>query len=226
MVTAPAAQGRGMGGIDDTQASDFLDRLEAAGLIKNIGRRANGGLRFDMPLALAKRVESGKSEEIAGKVGVISPTQRAVEIDTNPQPVSLTEAQAPSLSLMINRNINISNDVVPTAYAGDTTGRAPSAAPLLEKSQAQPEAAKPLSPEDIHDVFRDHWDLCLHAETPESQALYENWARAGITLDQLHAAMTSMEETRPSSEWTIANLAPVLVAMQFDAMLHRSAEQV
>jgi hypothetical protein len=226
MVTAPATQGRGMGGIDDTQAHDFLDRLEAVGLIKNIGRRANGGLRFDMPLALSKRAESGKSEEIAGKEGDISPTQRAVEIDANPQPVSLAEVQAPSLSLMINKELNISNDVVPTAYAGGTTGRAPSAAPRLEKPQAQPEAATRLSPQDIHGVFQDHWDLCVHADTPESQALYLSWAQAGITLEQLHAAMTSMEETRPETEWSIANLAPVLVAMQFDAILHRSAVEV
>ena len=44
MIIAPATQGRGQGAIDDTQAKDFLERMEAVGLVANIGRRTNGGL--------------------------------------------------------------------------------------------------------------------------------------------------------------------------------------
>lgn len=202
LVTAPGVQGRGMGDIDDKQAADFLQRMEAVGLVANIGRRTNSGLRFDMPLApIQQRVGSQSGEMAAppsGEVQDFSPD--AVE---SPEPASSTstrvcEGSASSLSVMINKEINISIDGADSAVAEAAPCRAAGAAPIRENPPApQPAAAGSPAPRltarEIQEAIQDNW---MFTETSTAQALahYQTWADAGLTLDALHAAMTSLEE--------------------------------
>ena len=75
LMTVPGIQGRGDGNIDDTQAADILKRLEAVGLVANIHRQPNGGLRFDLPLSPIDREKletSGESTpKSSGEIGKI-----------------------------------------------------------------------------------------------------------------------------------------------------------
>lgn len=201
LVTAPGVQGRGMGDIDDKQAADFLQRMEAVGLVANIGRRANSGLRFDMPLAPIQQRVGSQSGDIAappsGEMLDFSPD--AVE---RPKPASsastrVCEGSASSLSVMINKELNISIDGADSAVAEAAPCRAAGAAPVRENLPASQLAAQRPSPSltarEIQEAIQDNW---MFTETSTAQALvhYQTWADAGLTLDALHAAMTSLEE--------------------------------
>ena len=101
MVIAPAKQGRGQGAIDDTQAKDFLERMEAVGLVTNISRRANGGLTFELPLSPMK------ARPAAGEIQDISPAEEAPKLPENLCPQRESDDLADSLSVMINKELNI-----------------------------------------------------------------------------------------------------------------------
>ena len=220
LVTVPGTQGRGDGKIDDTQAADFLKRMEAVGLVANIGRRANGGLRFDLPLSPINRDKAGQSGEIttnpSGEIADIFPAEDAPRILPTPAPATVCEGFDPSLSVMINKIKNISNDEAGSATAETAPPcRATGAAPARENSHMQPSAAAPLTAREIHHAITDNWAF-TEADTPESWTLYASWAGAGITLDDLHAAMTSLEEDARGPALTPANLIAKLWVMVVD----------
>jgi hypothetical protein len=209
LVTAPGVQGRGQGAIDDTMAADFLTRMEAVGLIANIGRRANGGLRFDMPLGPIQREKAEPSGEITqptvGEIAGISPAEIPVENVENLAPIWDCDESAASLSVMINKELNNSNDGASSAVAEVAPFRATGAAPVWENPAAQPQAAAPLTARQIQDVVAGDWSFA-QTDAPEALALYASWADASITLPDLHAAMTSLGEDPDCPEATPANL--------------------
>ena len=209
MVTAPPMQGRGLGNIDDTQAADFLKSMEAVGLVANIGRRANGGLRFDMPMAPIQREKDQPSGEITasgvGELSCIFPDRMLVETAANPAPAWDCDESAHSLSVMINKELNISNDGAASATAEAAPCRATGAAPARENPAAQPQAAAPLTAREIQDVVAGDWTF-IETDSPQAMALYASWADAGVTLLDLHAAMTSLGEDPDFPEATPANL--------------------
>lgn len=223
LVTVPGTQGRGDGNIDDTQAADFLKHMVAVGLIANIGRRANGGLRFDLPLSPINRDKAAQSGEIgeievqaSGKIADIFPAEDAPQIPPTPAPATVCEGSDPSLSVMINKIKNISNDEAGSAAAETAPPcRAIGAAPALENSHMQPSAAAPLTAREIHHAITDNWAFS-ETDTPEAWTLYASWAGAGITLEDLHAAMTSLEEDASGPALTPANLIAKLWVMVVD----------
>ena len=206
LVTAPGIQGRGNGSIDDTQAADYLEKMVAVGLVANIGRRSNGGLRFDLPLSPIKKPiasQSGQNMWLnSGERPEISPAQIASQNTAQPTPASVSNESAPSLSVMINNKKNISIDAAGPANAGPAPCHASGVAPSREILIAQPMAAAPLTAREIQFAVADNWTF-TDTDTPEAQKLYESWADAGITLAQLQSAMTSVEE---SSSNDIQNL--------------------
>ena len=86
-----------------------MDRLEAVGLVANIGRRGNGGLRFDMPMGPIRRENAEPSGEISaltvGEMASISPDAMLMKTDENPAPAWVCDESAPSPSVMINREL-------------------------------------------------------------------------------------------------------------------------
>lgn len=231
----PGIQGRGEGRIDDTQARDFLQRMEAVGLVSGIGRRANGGLRFDLPMSPRDRKKANstgqsageKTGQIAGEKEDIFPEAAASEIAANPQPIRDGEQSAHDLSVLINKktkNISIEgadpyNDGSASDRAfGATPCRAEGAAPLREPP---PVAGAPaaLSAQQIHSALGGSWNF-VEVDTPESWRLYESWA-GNITLDDLHAAMTSVEENEDNPDPTPADLHPRLWPMVVDGEIGR-----
>ena len=163
MVTAPGIQGRGQGNIDDTVAADFLERLEAVGLVANIGRRGNGGLRFDMPMGPIRRDNAEPSGEISaltvGEMASISPDAMLMKTDQNPAPARACDASASCLSVMINKELNIRIDGAGSATAEAAPCRATGAAPARENPAAQPQAEAPLTAREIQDVVAGSWSF-------------------------------------------------------------------
>ncbi|MBK7654617.1 MAG: hypothetical protein IPJ18_05265 [Betaproteobacteria bacterium] len=52
LINVPGVQGRGQGNMDDTQASDCVNRLMQAGLVCDVARREdNNGLCFKLPMS-------------------------------------------------------------------------------------------------------------------------------------------------------------------------------
>jgi hypothetical protein len=239
----PGIQGRGEGGIDDTQAHDFLIRMEALGLVSGIGRRRNGGLRFDLPMSPRDRKKTnltgqsaGEKADIlpetavqsAGEKMDIFPEAAAPEIAANPAPVCDFNESAPPLSVLINtktKNISIegadpSNDgTAPDRAFGATPCRADGAASLRENPGPVAGAPATLSAQQIHDALADTWNF-TETGTPEAWRLYESWA-GNITLDDLHAAMTGVEEGEGNPDPTPADLKPRLWPMVADSWYGR-----
>ncbi len=224
----PGVQGRGEGGIDETQARDFVLRMEAVGLVSGIGRRRNGGLRFDLPMSPRDRKKTNLTGQSAGKKENIFPEAAVLEIAANPQPALDCEQSGDDQSVLINKKtktINIeeadpSNDGTASDRAfGATPCRAEGAAPVRENPPAVAGAPATLSAQQIHDALADNWTF-TQTNTPEAWRLYESWA-GNITLDDLHAAMTSVEEREENPDPTPADLQPRLWPMVVDGEFGR-----
>jgi hypothetical protein len=218
LITAPGVQGRGDGNIDDTQAADILKRLEAVGLVANIDRLTNGGLRFDLPLSPINRVKLAQSGEItprpSGEIDRISPETKVPEITAVPMVATVFDEFDPSPSVMINKLKNISNEGAGSAVAETAPRtRAMGAAPVLESSWTQPPAAA-LTAREIGETIAANWTF-TGTDSPEAQQLYVSWADAGITLDALHDAMTGVEEDEncfdPTPALLVRRLWPLVV---------------
>ena len=222
LLTVPGVQGRGLGGIDDTQAKDSLKLMEAVGLVANIGRRDNGGLRFDLPLSpihLAKKVQSGEN---AGEMVDIFPEEVAPKTAENPALARDCDESDLSPSVMISKNKNIINDEAGPASAEPAPCRATVAAPIGNVGSAQAELSATLTTEEIRNVLAGSWTF-RDIDTVEAWRLYESWSVSGITTQNLHAAMTSLEESDGDQDLTPATLTPLLIPMEFDAWLDRQA---
>ena len=200
MVIAPATQGRGQGAIDDTQAKDFLERMEAVGLVANIGRRTNGGLVFELPLSPIK------SPAAAGKMTNISPTEGLTQSPENLSPPWEDDDCAQSLSVMINKESNINIERADSAVAESAPVRATGADPAREIPRAATAVAAPrLTAEQIHEVLGDNFHF-LDTGTTDALMLYDLWADVGVTLDDLRNAMTSVEEDQECTSPTPADI--------------------
>lgn len=227
LVTAPGVQGRGMGSIDDTQAADFLIRLADVGLLVQHEKRDNGGLLFELPLSPINRKASAlntpdaRRQEQRGIPEPISPDWEAPEdvfspdddtppFDDVPMATRVSEAFEPSLSVMALTKLKNNTDGAGTAGAETAPpSRATGAAAALENPHSRPAAGTPLTAHDIHGALAGDWTF-TQTETPEARTLYESWASAGITLDDLHTAMRSLEGDDGSSALTPLSLKPKL----------------
>jgi hypothetical protein len=215
MIKAPpGVQGRGDGSIDDTQARDFVLRMEAVGLVSGIGRRRlNDGLRFDLPMSPIDRNKANQTGQSAGvKMDIfpeavvqsagekmdIFPEAAAPEIAANPEPVCDFNESAPPLSVLINKKTkNINIDGADLSSDGAAPCRATGAAPFQEKPKPGAGVPATLSAQQIHDALDDCWTF-KETNTPEAWQLYESWA-GNITLDDLHDAMVGVDEGEDGS---------------------------
>ena len=193
MVKAPATQGRGDGVIDDTQAADFLHRMEAVGLVSNIGRRDNGGLRFELPLSPIGKKAAPSTVDTAGDILDIFPDDAASQTAENPALPRPSDVSDGEVSVMINKKININTDGRGPSADGADPHRAHGAAPLEGFCAGSAAAAALLTADRIREAVADNFNF-RGADEPQAVSFYESWAHAGITLDELHAAMTSVEE--------------------------------
>lgn len=227
LVTAPGVQGRGMGNIDDTQAADFVSRLAAVDLLVQHTKRDNGGLVFELPLSPINRKASLLKTPVAppqqpvhtpeqifpdwgAPEGVFSPDDDTPPFDDVPMATRLSDAFDSSLSVMALTKLKNNTDGAGSAGADAAPpNRAKGAAADLENPQRQPAAGAPLTARQIRAVIDGDWTF-TDIDTPEARRLYESWAGAGITLDDLHAAMASVEGQDGSLTLTPASLAPKL----------------
>jgi len=229
LVTAPPdVQGRGNGSIDDTQAADFIQRFVDVGLVANVGRRANGGLRFDMPLSPIQSKLAGSSGEVtpstSGKITVISPDQSSPQIPESRAQAWVCDDPAPYLSVMINKDLKISNDGADSAIAETAPCRVTDAAPVRENPVAPPPIQGPrLSPLEIQQTIQDDWTYS-ETGTPQSLALFQSWADAGITREDLHAAMNSLDQAPDSPDHIPANLTAKLWPKVVDGWFDQLAD--
>ena len=226
----PGVQGRGEGRIDDTQARDFILRMEAVGLVSGIGRRKNGGLRFELPLSPIGRTKAAPIAPCAGQMLNIFPDEIELEIADSPALAKHTQALPPSQSVMTSQELkNISTDEAADPSGdgaasdrafGATPCRAEGAAPFRENPGPVAGAPATLSAEQIHDALAGSWTF-TETSTPEAWRLYCSWAESGITLDDLHAAMIGVEEADGGGDATPAKLSPKLWPVVVDRGLGR-----
>ncbi len=223
----PGVQGRGEGRIDDTQARDFILRMEAVGLVSGIGKRKNGGLRFDLPMSPIDRNKAAPIAPCAGQMLNIFPDEIEPEIADSPELATHAEALPPSQSVMTSQELKNNTDEVADPSGdgaasdrafGATPCRAEGAAPARENP---PVAGAPatLTAQQIHDALADSWTF-TETDTLEAWQLYASWA-GNISLDDLHAAMTSVEEREDNPGPTPADLNPRLWPMVVDSTFGR-----
>ena len=110
---------------------------------------------------------------------------------------------------MISNKRNISNDEAGPASAEPASGRDTGAAPVREYSPRQATVEPSLSAREIHGAISGNWSF-KETDTSQAWTLYESWAGAGITMGDLHAAMTSLEEDASGPDLTPVNLTSVL----------------
>lgn len=213
----PGIQGRGEGKIDDTQARDFLLRMGEVGLVSEISRRPNGGLRFTLPMSPIDRPKAGKKANIFPEEAVpvivdeaklsghpeVSPSSQSV-LNSQEIKINTEEAAGPSC-----------DGAASVRASGATPCRAEGAAASRENPPTAADASAPLTAQQIHDTLEDCWTFDK-IDTPEAWELYESWAKSKITLDDLHAAMIGVEETDDCPDPTPAHLAPRLWPMIVD----------
>lgn len=213
----PGVQGRGEGRIDDTQARDFILRMEAVGLVSGITRRQNGGLRFDLPMSPIGRNKIVPIAPCAGQMLNIFPDEIEPEIGDSPALATHAEALPPTPSVMTSQELNINTDEAADPSGdgaasdrafGATPCRAEGAAPVRENP---PGAGVPatLTAHQIYNTLADSW-IITETNTPQAWQLYEAWAGA-IRLDDLHAAMISVEEHGEGRETTPSDLTSYLL---------------
>lgn len=240
LVTVPGVQGRGMGNIDDTQAADFLQRMAAVGLLVQHPHRANGGLLLELPLSpinrkpLAAPSQQPTATTTPAPLTVISPDQPSLQatyspdddippFDESPTVTRVCDALTPSLSVLALTKLK--NNTVgqrPANADAALTSRATGAAAERENPSAPPAPAAPrLSPLEIQQTIQDDWTY-TETGTQQSLALFRSWSDAGITRDDLHAAMTSLDEAPDSPDHIPANLTtrlwPKVVDGWFDQL--------
>lgn len=217
----PGVQGRGQGAIDDTQARDILLAFEQAGLVANIGRRAdNGGLCFELPLspigakkqgtasALAAPPATPTSRPTAGEFPDNFPDDEPAHIPAKPMLATLPADWPAPLSVVINKKIQINTEGANLGTAEVAPCRATGAAPILEKIQpgtaetaavaavaTTAETAAPLSAAEIERILQSNWDF-TGVETPAARARYAAWAKAGITRLDLDMALALTQPER------------------------------
>ncbi|SDW50108.1 hypothetical protein SAMN05518669_101806 [Variovorax sp. YR634] len=215
LVTAPGIQGRGMGNIDDTQAADFLPRLAAVGLLVQHPNRPNGGLLLELPLSPINRkpmalaipapVQSISPNQ-PGRQESISPDDEVPPFDEIAMATPVCDDAEPSLSVLALTKLKNNTVEQPPACAEVVPlSRATGAAAALENPASQPQAAAPLTARQIQHAVSGDWTF-TQTDSPEALALYASWAEAGINLDDLHGAMTSLGEDPDRPEPTPANL--------------------
>jgi hypothetical protein len=219
VVPPPGVQGRGEGRIDDTQAKDFISRMEAVGLVCGVGRRGNGGLRFELPMSPINRKKNAMVQTDNPEPHVpISPTES--EVENAGKPVEdWDDADAGTTLSVLNsskeENINTEavgsseDDTASSGAFGAHPSRAEGAAALRENPRAVAAGAAPLTAQQIYSTLADSW-VITETNTPQAWQLYEAWAGA-IHLDDLHAAMISVEERVGGRETTPSDLMPYLM---------------
>ncbi len=234
MVKTPGVQGRGMGSIDDTQAADFLVRMQAVGLVANIDRRANGGLMFELPLSPINRkpAAAGSAASSASiKPMQISPEQAPAVVatfpdddippfDESPASMVVLGISTPSLSVLaLTESKNNTDGPRPADAGAAPSGRAAGAPPSRAGLRGEPPHASAaddgaLTPQTIHAAFADDWDW-IDLDTPQAFALYAEWARAELTAEQLDQAKRALEaEWLPErGERRPVDLTPFLAAI-------------
>lgn len=223
MVKAPARQGRGDGTIDDTQAADIIKRMEAVGLVSNIGRRNNGGLRFELPLSPIGRKKADLTAQIAGKMPEISPDEPTDQIAANPALAGVGDESGEEVSVVINTKRNINTDGAAASIDAAAPRRASGAAPSGEVLAGGTAATAPLTAADIREALAESYLLFEAADDPQASAFFLSWAEAGITLDELQAAMTSVEESVECPDKSAADLHDRIWPMVVDRFVARLA---
>lgn len=200
-------QGRGQGGMDETQARDTLLAFEQAGLVADIGRRQdNNGLTFIMPMAPIGGNKAAQTAQPttppsppAGQVLQIFPETESAQIAVEPEPMRVSAVSTDSLSVLINKEIHINTEGADLGTAEAAPCRATGAALRPGKSTASPEAAasvQPLSIDEIEAMLLDDFTV-TDVNIEAARELYRDWERARITRIDLELALNVAQ---PSAE--------------------------
>jgi hypothetical protein len=204
--------------------------MEAVGLVSGIGKRKNGGLRFDLPMSPIDRNKAAPIAPCAGQMLNISPDEIEPEIADSPELATHAEALPPTQSVMTSQELKNNTDEAADPSGdgaasdrafGATPCRAEGAAPARENPPAVAGVPATLTAHQIYNTLADSW-VITETNTPQAWQLYEAWAGA-IRLDDLHAAMISIEEHGEGRETTPSDLMPYLLPVIADCQPGQSS---
>lgn len=192
LVSVPASQGRAADTIDSKEAARLMIRLLAAGLIGEIGKRQNGGLRFALPLSpinkdAARKARQDKPSEVKVPESVAEQTAEEPyddwDTDDQPTPQSVMTCSK-SINTFFNTGIS-SNEAVDT-----TASRRPGKKP-------KPIQLKTPTPGAI-DIARIKVLLSnagiAYVGTADSERFYESWIQQGFTELDLEQAIEEVKD--------------------------------
>lgn len=209
MIGKPTGQGREPENFDGKEAARSLIRMHKVGLVGEIGRRENGGLRFTLPLSPIDQVaarqarQDAASREMLPDAGTTQPAERPDLAGVCPDSSRLESV------LTTSNNITTFN-----TDGSDGAGDTP--APASVGSDPTPgflENPTPgaLSIARIKGRLSDSW--FVYVDTPDSERFYASWLRQGFTETQFEEAVELVEQGE--------SLTPAAV----DRMLHQRRTQ-
>ena len=207
LVRVPASQGRPGDQIDDKEAARLMMRLNAAGLIGEIGRRDNGGLLFCLPLSPIDK-KAAKAARDAAKLPESKPAKLPAKntslVAANDDAARDSGTSSGSRSVLTSPNgdehtfFNTDGPGQPAPAPADAGGETSVAAGDSPSAAAGGDATHPETfPEnptagEIEEIIAAK--NFLYAHGPESRKFYARWSRMGISREELMRVVEEVDE--------------------------------
>ena len=193
LVSVPASQGRAADTIDSKEAARLMMRLLAAGLIGEIGKRQNGGLRFALPLSpinkdAARKARQDKPSDVKLPESVAEQTAEEPDDDwdADDQPTSQSVMTcSKSINTFFNTGIS-SNDGAGEIPAPRRSGKNPKPIPLKTPTPGAIDIAR------IKSMLSNAGFVFVN--TAESEKFYLIWIQQGFTELDLTLAIDEVKD--------------------------------
>lgn len=187
LVSVPSSQGRGSDTIDGKEAAAILIRLHKAGLVGEIGRRENKGLRFALPLSPIDKDAARKARQ-----GKVSP-ERLPEQAAQLVPVKARSRKARKDSLT-DQSVVTPYGCINNIFSNDGAGGTPAprrvvSAPTPGRSETPTPGA--LSLARLKGLLHEAW--FAYVDTPDSERFYANWLNQGFSQTEFEEAIEQVK---------------------------------
>ena len=187
LVSVPSSVGREADTIDGKEAARILMKLHEAGLVGEINRRSNGGLRFALPLSPIDQDAARKARQAKA-----SPVMLPKQVEAQ----SIAEARADkgcedfSSKQSVMTPYGCINSIFSNDGAGDTPApRRIGSAPTPGFSENPTPGA--LSLARIKERLGNSW--FVYVDTAESERFYQGWIRQDFTEEEFEEAVELVE---------------------------------
>lgn len=190
MIGKPTGQGREPENFDGKEAARSLIRMHKAGLIGEIGRRENGGLRFTLPLSPIDQDAARKARQDAASRQML-PDANTVQPAVKPDVAGdCTDSSGLQSVLTTSNNINTFN-----TDGSDGAGDTP--APASVGNDPTPGFLENPTP-GAFSIARIKWRLheawFAYVDTADSERFYANWLSQGFNETEFEEAIEQVQQ--------------------------------